>query len=222
MRTGKYERFEHFVFTTEYEEFMECVDAEYMLNAEEYIDIMGDITYVLPSYYHNSYNAYIGFLTEKLFQNGTITESLAFELYDRYTIQPKHLHLQVSVQDGNLYTDDGKPQKEREEYTMSRKELQKGINMDAERLWGLLDSISEYECIGRLRSCNARVYKSGNIYVLQSYNTIVAMIIDDICVDMSRKVYGYTRTTAQHIAKFRHDYGSGKWGCNTELRWYPL
>ena len=76
----------------------------------------------------------------------------------------------------------------------------------------------------RLRSCNAIVIVFDDYYVLQSYNTIVAFIdrTTDTLYDVLRYVYGYTSTSAQHIAKFRHDYGRGKWGCLRELRYYPV
>lgn len=69
----------------------------------------------------------------------------------------------------------------------------------------------------QLRSCKAYVYETNNYYVLRSYSSVVAVINKgtDVCYDVLRMVYGYTATSAQHIAKFRHDYGSGKWGCET-------
>ena len=78
----------------------------------------------------------------------------------------------------------------------------------------------------RLRSCSAEVApvidsETGELlyYVLRSYRTIVA-IIDiktDTLYDFLRYVYGYTSTSAQHIAKFDKDYGMGKWGCTNRL-----
>lgn len=67
----------------------------------------------------------------------------------------------------------------------------------------------DFEKICRLRTCQATVYKSKFYFVLQSYNTVVAIIDkeDMILYDFSRYVYGYTATTAQHIAKFANDYG---------------
>ena len=59
----------------------------------------------------------------------------------------------------------------------------------------------------QLRRCNADVLFTNNYYVLKSYSTIVAAI--DACgnvYDFLRYVYGYTATSAQHIAKFRNDY----------------
>jgi hypothetical protein len=74
----------------------------------------------------------------------------------------------------------------------------------------------------KLRSCSAVVHETDNYYFLQSYDTIVAFIDKntDTCYDVLRLVYGYTSTSAQHIAKFRSDYGNGKWGCENEMRWY--
>ena len=74
----------------------------------------------------------------------------------------------------------------------------------------------------RLRSCSAEVApvidsETGELiyYVLRSYRTIVAAIDvrTDTLYDFLRYVYGYTSTSAQHIAKFDKDYGRGKWGC---------
>lgn len=74
-----------------------------------------------------------------------------------------------------------------------------------------------FETAKQLRSCKAFVYETEDYYLLKSYSTIVAVINKgtDVCYDVLRMVYGYTTTSAQHIAKFRHDYGSGKWGCET-------
>ena len=113
-----------------------------------------------------------------------------------------------------------------------RKEEQMNINKVCETYWE--DAMEEYEkehgniggwneCV-RLRTCNAYVYETEHYYILRSYNTFVALIVKntDTCIDMLRQVYGYTHTSAQHIAKFRKGkcyggYGSGKWGCVTTL-----
>ena len=60
----------------------------------------------------------------------------------------------------------------------------------------------------RLRSCQACVYETENYFVLKSYDTIVAFIDKNTRqkFDILRKVYGYTSTSAQHIAKFFSDY----------------
>lgn len=71
----------------------------------------------------------------------------------------------------------------------------------------------------KLRSCSAEVAQIGNWYVLRSYRTTVAIIDThtDTLYDFLRYVYGYTSTSAQHIAKFSQDYGMGKWGCANRL-----
>ena len=114
---------------------------------------------------------------------------------------------------------------------MTRKD-QENINKVCETYWE--DAMKEYEKehgnIGgwneceRLRTCKAYVYETEHYYILRSYNTFVALIVKntDTCIDMLREVYGYTPTSAQHIAKFRSarcygGYGSGKWGCVTTL-----
>ena len=71
----------------------------------------------------------------------------------------------------------------------------------------------------RLRTCSAIVYETDNYYILRSYNTVIAVIDKtfDTLYDCLRVVYGYTATSAQHIAKFNHDYCSGAWGCTERL-----
>lgn len=80
-----------------------------------------------------------------------------------------------------------------------------------------LERENAYTSCVRLRSCKAGVYETENYYLLTSYRTIVSVINKetDVCYDVLRMVYGYTSTSAHHIAKFRHDYGAGKWGCET-------
>lgn len=62
--------------------------------------------------------------------------------------------------------------------------------------------------IGRLYTCTAEIYRCGNILALKSYNTIIAFVIIGSnkieLIDALRYVYGYTSTSAQHIAKFRN------------------
>ena len=62
----------------------------------------------------------------------------------------------------------------------------------------------------RLRTCQAMVMEFEDCYILQSYHTIVAGIYKDTGeeFDFLRMVYGYTATSAQHIAKFFADYGN--------------
>ena len=58
----------------------------------------------------------------------------------------------------------------------------------------------------RFRTCNAKVATFQNYVILVSYNTLLAFIKDDVLYDVLRYNYGYTATSARHIAKFAHDY----------------
>lgn len=76
---------------------------------------------------------------------------------------------------------------------------------------GVIDNINvdgEQTYICRLRKCNATVWETERWYLLQSYATFVAAIDKQtgIMYDFLRYVYGYTATSAQHIAKFATDY----------------
>lgn len=66
----------------------------------------------------------------------------------------------------------------------------------------------------QLRTCKASVgvTTDGEFTYLRSYEMIVC-VIDNItgeAVDVLRTEYGYTATSAQHIAKFLHDYSHKK------------
>ena len=65
--------------------------------------------------------------------------------------------------------------------------------------------------MGRLRTCNATVYENERYIVLISYTTTVAFIDkrEQKAYDILRLIYGYTSTSAQHIAKFFNDYARG-------------
>ena len=58
----------------------------------------------------------------------------------------------------------------------------------------------------RLNHCQAWTQDYEAVTVLWSYNTAVAVYdkSTDTLYDVLRAVYGYTATSAQHIAKFRH------------------
>ena len=62
-----------------------------------------------------------------------------------------------------------------------------------------------------LRRCTAEVYETAGYFLLRSYNTLVAVVEKSTgnCYDILRVAYGYTATSAQHIAKFSKDYGNG-------------
>ena len=76
--------------------------------------------------------------------------------------------------------------------------------------------------VKQLKRCNADVYTfkmpDGTfLYVLKSYATFVAAIYENVGYDFLRYVYGYTATSAQHIAKFMNEYDAQI--CH---RYYPL
>lgn len=79
-----------------------------------------------------------------------------------------------------------------------------------------------------LRHCNAIVYKTIDdetgevIYVLKSYDTVVALIYGNCIYDFLRFTYGYTATSAQHIAKFTHDYIDMFYPETKTYRYYPI
>lgn len=60
--------------------------------------------------------------------------------------------------------------------------------------------------VERLNSCKAVTFVCGEYVLLRSYNSIVAAydVATDAMYDFLRYVYGYTATSAQHIAKFRN------------------
>lgn len=62
--------------------------------------------------------------------------------------------------------------------------------------------------IGQLNHCNAFMYDTPDYIILKSFRTIVAFIDkrDMALYDFSCYVYGYTATTAKHIAKFARKY----------------
>lgn len=108
---------------------------------------------------------------------------------------------------------------------MTYKEKQKEVNKIVQNAIDLFNQRGGITGKGkRLRSCSAYVFENDNYYVLRSYNTIIAIIdkATDTMYDFLRLVYGYTSTSAQHIAKFRHDYGAGKWGCEHSYIYYPV
>lgn len=74
------------------------------------------------------------------------------------------------------------------------------------------------------RKCNASVAETKHFYILRSYNTIVAVIDKrtNALYDFLRLTYGYTATSAQHIAKFSKEYGRSYWGCEKIYRYYSV
>ena len=101
--------------------------------------------------------------------------------------------------------------------TKTQKELNNRYALD---LWNMINSMIKQGTVicaweKRLAYCKADVicYEYKNepvIYLLRSYNTIVAGVIVNTGaiygIDMLRYVYRYTATSAQHIAKFFSHY----------------
>lgn len=118
-----------------------------------------------------------------------------------------------------------------------RKKTQLFINETVGNVWAeYLTERTQSDAIieKRLRSCSAHIqyYEDidGNRFrfiALRSYSTIVAIFDTETntLYDALRMVYGYTSTSAQHIAKFRsdlrHELKLG-WNDITELRYYPV
>lgn len=101
---------------------------------------------------------------------------------------------------------------------MTKKELQRNENMTVlQYYYEYLKDINFYEQ-SKLFNCQAwygmqqSVILNGKLVLdaipLKSYNTIVAYIVKDytnnetVCIDVLRYVYGYSATSAKHIAKF--------------------
>ena len=64
----------------------------------------------------------------------------------------------------------------------------------------------------RFRTCSAEVLNTFDYAILRSYDTIVACVNLNTGVgyDLLRCEYGYTATSAQHIAKFFNEYNVEK------------
>ena len=95
---------------------------------------------------------------------------------------------------------------------MTKREIQKQENIIVENAWSKAKKVwnnaskrlDEFE---RLDYCQAKTYQTKGYTYLISYNTIVAFIDDSgNMYDVLRLVYGYTTTSAKHIAKFRNKF----------------
>lgn len=71
-----------------------------------------------------------------------------------------------------------------------------------------MESLLLTRCTDRIDYCQAWQGEMHDIVVLQSYQTKVAAydINNNVFYDFLRWAYGYTATSAKHIAKFRHKY----------------
>lgn len=108
---------------------------------------------------------------------------------------------------------------------MTMKEKQAVINNKVEELYDeyfyTFNPSDDNTVTERLRTCTAYVYKDHNGYtVLRSFNTFVAFITPDgDFVDVLRLVYGFTRRSAYHIAKFYQDYAGN---CKNYYTYRPI
>lgn len=91
------------------------------------------------------------------------------------------------------------------------KETEMRVNRNAQVIYErYIDApYNSLEYVKRVFNCNAGIYTDGRgVYYLKSYSTFVAVVDTNksLCVDYLRAVYGYTATSAQHIAKFFNLY----------------
>lgn len=92
---------------------------------------------------------------------------------------------------------------------MKRREIQVKINREVLSNWTqakeVWDSIPNNVTVTRIGYCQCGYIVWGSYVFLVSYSTLVAYIDSDgVLVDILRLVYGYTPTSAKHIAKFRN------------------
>ena len=100
---------------------------------------------------------------------------------------------------------------------MTKKEfIERKQAQENELIYALLstvvDELKSVDFVERLRTCSARVYQTKSGLWLKSYNTFIAYLDFNtgICVDFLRGVWDCTNTSAQHFAKFCHDYSAQK------------
>lgn len=93
---------------------------------------------------------------------------------------------------------------------MTRKQYEQKRNNaaceEAIRIYSSMVNTHQAHHLERLHSCNAYMFVRGTWVALKSYNTVVALFNTEtgMLYDILRLVYGYTATSAQHIAKFRN------------------
>lgn len=87
--------------------------------------------------------------------------------------------------------------------------MQVKINREVLSNWAhtkeVWDSITDNATLTRIDYCKCGYIVWGRFVFLVSYSTMIAYIDDDgVLVDILRLVYGYTASSAKHIAKFRN------------------
>ena len=105
---------------------------------------------------------------------------------------------------------------------MTKKEMQAEINKNALIGMELWDQSIVVVSRKRLNYCNAFILELDNdCLALTSYGTLVAVFDKKtgFFYDVLRYTYGYTSTSAQHIAKFR---GMLRNRILKEYRYYPI
>ena len=75
-----------------------------------------------------------------------------------------------------------------------------------------MDSGQQALAVEKAAELQRKGFRDSQFFILRSCNTVVAVIDKSTgsTWDVLRMVYGYTVTSAQHIAKFTKDYGNGK------------
>lgn len=91
---------------------------------------------------------------------------------------------------------------------MTKREMQVKINQEVLSNWAqakeVWNSVSGNVTVTRIDYCQCGYIVWGRYIFLVSYSTMIAYIdADGVLVDILRLVYGYTATSAKHIAKFR-------------------
>lgn len=94
---------------------------------------------------------------------------------------------------------------------MTRKEMQIKVNREVMSDWKQVkevwDTVPSSAHVTRIDYCQCGYIIWGGYIFLVSYSTLVAYIRGDgVLVDILRLVYGYTATSAKHIAKFRNKF----------------
>ena len=95
---------------------------------------------------------------------------------------------------------------------MTKKEMQKIDKEMVENVWEKAKKVwisdkDRHNGVERLDYCQAMTCQKSGYTFLISYNTIVAFVDESgNMYDVLRLVYGYTATSAKHIAKFRNKF----------------
>lgn len=94
---------------------------------------------------------------------------------------------------------------------MTKREMKVKINREVLSNWArtkeVWDSVPDNATVTRIDYCQCGYIVWRRYIFLVSYSTMIAYIDPDgVLVDILRLVYGYTATSAKHIAKFRNKF----------------